>query len=227
MAGTPELSIIIPVYNPRSTLRRTLESCVSQDVDSEIIIVDDGSQRVRLIHEIRETYPQIKLVTKANGGIHDALNAGHDAASGEWRIKIDDDDWFTAGCLTRMLNALDGMDHQADYFAYGDTFLPLQRTTHCPGEWSLALNDDSHRTWYAIMWHSKWWGRARYWKPDELPIYHEDWDFVRQLECAGVRGLYVPGTCLNYVFDPDGNSLNNLAQQYSPRIHEIIQERFG
>lgn len=222
-----EISIVIPVYNPRPTLWRTVESCVAQDVDSEIIIVDDGSEKTAIIGDVRKAYPQVKLITKANGGIHDALNAGHDAASGEWRIKVDDDDWLATGCLERMLIALDGVDRQADYFAYGDTFQPLQQIVHKPGVWSPLLNYDQHRTWYAILWHSSWWGRVRYWKPDELPIYHEDWDFVRQLETAGCKGLYVSGVCLNYVYDPVGDSLMNRAQPYIPRIHEIVHERFG
>ena len=38
-----KLSIIIPVYNEKSTIRQLLEKVTSLDIEKEIIIIDDSS----------------------------------------------------------------------------------------------------------------------------------------------------------------------------------------
>ena len=38
-----KLSIIVPIYNERSTIDRVLDRLAALDIDREIIVVDDGS----------------------------------------------------------------------------------------------------------------------------------------------------------------------------------------
>lgn len=225
----PEISVVIPTHNPKPTIWRALKSVTSQGVDTQIIVVDDGStaRDSYAIYDQLAERGYLVVHRPQNGGIHAALNTGFDYAIGKWCIKIDDDDLFAPDCLKAMLDALAGQAEPERWFAYGDTFLPYQGQIHRPGAWSPELNRNAHTTWYAILWPRWLWDKVHYWKPDTLPIYHEDWDFVRQLEAEGMKGLYVPTTVLHYHFDPDGNSLMNRARPYIGRIHNIIHERFG
>lgn len=224
----PELSVVMPVRNPRTSIWAAVESVLNQDVDLELIVVDDGSAREQrqVFIDLARLSQRVRVVQRAtSGGIVAALNTGHDAARGTWRIKLDDDDRFEAGSLARLMAA--ARVHGEQHYCYGDTHLPVQGITHCPGAWWPGINRETHMTWYAILWPGALWGQARYWKPTHLPIYHEDWDFVLQLERLGVQGVHTPGVALHYWHDPAGGGLMNRARPYLPAIHRAIHERFG
>ena len=74
---TPDLSIIIPVFNDNSGLQRCLESITKQSVDPEriqVVVVDNGSSpRI----EIREKFKfPLTLIYCATPGSYAARNAG-------------------------------------------------------------------------------------------------------------------------------------------------------
>lgn len=92
-----KISVIVPVYNMEKYLVRCLESIVNQTYpDLEIICVNDGSTDSSA--KILETYAskdkRIKLITKENGGLSSARNAGINAATGEFITFVDSDDWI-------------------------------------------------------------------------------------------------------------------------------------
>lgn len=90
-----KLSIIIPIYNVEDTLRRCLDSVLSQDVDNcEIILVDDGStdNSGSIADEYSRKHENVVLLKKPNGGLSDARNYGLDHANGEYITFVDSDD---------------------------------------------------------------------------------------------------------------------------------------
>ena len=91
----PMLSIVIPVYQVRTYLKRCLESVLSQTFKNyEVILVDDGSTdgSADLCDEYAQKYPVMKVIHKENGGLSSARNVGIDAASGEYIMFVDSDD---------------------------------------------------------------------------------------------------------------------------------------
>ena len=89
------LSIIIPIYNGQYTIRRCIDSILSQiSSDTEIIIVNDGSadRSGDICSSICEQDNRVKLINKNNGGVSSARNAGIEAASGKYIMFIDCDD---------------------------------------------------------------------------------------------------------------------------------------
>lgn len=103
-----KLSVIVPVYNARATLDRCISSLTAQSYPYiEIILVDDGSKDDSL--EICWNYarkdPRIKMVSKQNGGVSSARNAGLDIAQGEFVMFCDSDDWVDeTWCETMLVN---------------------------------------------------------------------------------------------------------------------------
>ena len=91
-----KISIIVPVYNAEKTLERCIVSLQEQlHSNIEIILVNDGSRDASL--EICNRYARedsrIRVVDKPNGGVSSARNAGLDAATGEFVMFCDSDDW--------------------------------------------------------------------------------------------------------------------------------------
>ncbi len=94
----PKYSVIIPVYNAEKTLRRCVDSLLSQKrEDVEIILINDGStdNGREICEQYEKEYQQVIFVDKENGGVSTARNAGLDVASGEYITFVDSDDWVT------------------------------------------------------------------------------------------------------------------------------------
>lgn len=90
-------SVIIPIYKVENYIERCVDSVCHQTLSNiEIILVDDGSPD--RCPEICDIYAQndsrIKVIHKANGGLSDARNAGISAATGEYVILLDSDDYI-------------------------------------------------------------------------------------------------------------------------------------
>ena len=106
-----KISIIIPVYNSEDHLDRCLSSIVKQDMSSyEVILVDDGSTDAsQLICErYSATDPHFKLISKTNGGVSSARNAGLKVADGEYVMFVDSDDALAPGALSALYSAAAG-----------------------------------------------------------------------------------------------------------------------
>ncbi len=91
----PQISVIIPSYNYARVLPRALDSVLAQvTVDTEVIVVDDGSQddTAEVIAGYSERYPALRVIRQANAGPGAARNRGLRAARGTYALLLDADD---------------------------------------------------------------------------------------------------------------------------------------
>lgn len=91
-----KFSIIVPIYKVEKFIDRCVESLIRQTYSNiEIILVDDGSPDK--CPEICDSYAEIDnrivVIHKQNGGLSDARNFGIEAASGDYVIFVDSDDY--------------------------------------------------------------------------------------------------------------------------------------
>lgn len=95
---TPIFSIIVPVYNVNPDyFRQCMQSILDQSFQQlEVILVDDGSQKycsdacddyMRMDH-------RVKVIHQENQGVSAARNHGMEAATAEWIMFVDADDWL-------------------------------------------------------------------------------------------------------------------------------------
>lgn len=101
------ISIVIPIYNSEKTIRRCVDSVLSQTYyDIEVILVDDGSQdnSFRICKEYEMKDSRIKVVHKENGGVSSARNCGIDASEGDYIMFVDADDWIENNAVEKMLS---------------------------------------------------------------------------------------------------------------------------
>ena len=99
-----KFSVIIPVYDAGETLRGCLDSVLGQEYgDFELILVDDGStdDSGRICDEYAVADKRVMVIHKRNGGASTARNVGIEAATGEYLVFIDSDDYVDADYLSR------------------------------------------------------------------------------------------------------------------------------
>jgi glycosyltransferase involved in cell wall biosynthesis len=85
----------MPVYNSALHLREAMDSILGQTfADFEFVCMDDGStdDSPQILREYAAREPRVVIVTKTNGGVTSALNAGLKVARGEFVARMDSDD---------------------------------------------------------------------------------------------------------------------------------------
>lgn len=90
-------SIIIPAYNVEDYLLDCVDSVIKQSFrDYEIILVNDGStdSTLEICQELSKKNKSINLITKKNGGLSSARNAGIEIAKGDYLLFLDGDDFW-------------------------------------------------------------------------------------------------------------------------------------
>lgn len=137
----PAISIIIPVYNVEKYLRRCLDSVLNQTFsDWEAICVNDGSpdNSAKILEEYAARDERFKIITKENGGLSDARNAGMKVAEGDFILFLDSDDFIHPQTMeiTHFLATRDGSDIVS--FTYDRIYRPQLMVRH-----KLGLDTDS------------------------------------------------------------------------------------
>ena len=94
---SPEISVIVPVYNVEKYLSECIDSILAQTFRNfELILIDDGSKDKS--GEICDGYAlkesRIKVIHKENGGACTARNIGLANASGKYVSFVDSDDFM-------------------------------------------------------------------------------------------------------------------------------------
>lgn len=101
------ISIIVPVYNVETYLRKCIDSLINQTLTNiEIILVNDGStdKSGEICDEYKIKDDRIKVIHKENGGLSDARNKGLEIAKGEYLVFIDSDDWIDRCMIEKLYN---------------------------------------------------------------------------------------------------------------------------
>lgn len=109
MKESPLLSIIVPVYNVEEYLETCVKSIISQEfTDYEIVLVDDGStdNSGRICDRLCQTYSNIVVLHKENGGLSDARNVGIRYSQGRYILFIDSDDYIAKGSIQKIVECL-------------------------------------------------------------------------------------------------------------------------
>lgn len=103
--NNPKISVIVPIYNVEPYLRECLDSIVNQTLrELEIICVNDGSTdgSAAILDEYAAKDNRVQIVTKENGGLNTARNAGLDRVTGEYFVIVDSDDWLDLTAFEKM-----------------------------------------------------------------------------------------------------------------------------
>lgn len=127
-----QVSVIVPVYNVEEFLPEALESLKAQTLeDIEIVAVDDGSTdgSLALLKRAAEQDTRIVIVSKPNGGLSSARNAGIAAATSPIVCFLDADDLLTPDACRRIADVFEqdaAGGHPLDVLVFGAECLPRE-----------------------------------------------------------------------------------------------------
>jgi glycosyltransferase involved in cell wall biosynthesis len=141
-----KLSVVMPVYNERATLRLVVKKIlsISFPFEIELLCVDDGStdSSREILAELQKEHPAIRvLLQPRNMGKGAALRRGIQEATGEYVVIQDADLEYDPAEYPLLLEPL--MDGKADV-VYGSRFLGgrphrVLYFWHSVGNWLLTL----------------------------------------------------------------------------------------
>ena len=104
----PTLSVIIPAFNEAQTIRQVVEAVKEVPIDTEIIVVNDGStDETSVILEQMRDAPKLKILQcKENRGKGGAIRLGLEQVTGQFVVIQDADLELCPGDLIPILEAL-------------------------------------------------------------------------------------------------------------------------
>ena len=148
---SPEISIIVPVYQVEKYLNECIDSILAQTfTDFELILVDDGSldNCPALCDAAAEKDSRVRVIHQQNKGLSGARNAGIDIARGNWISFIDSDDIVDKNFCEKLYRA--AMTSGAEIAACNVLFLEedgsLSSYQECPLRDEVLSQDEAfHR----------------------------------------------------------------------------------
>ena len=144
----PIISIVVPVYNVELYLSDCLKSLREQTFqDIEIICVNDGSKddSLQILTVAASCDPRIRIISKANGGLSSARNAGIQHARGRYIMFVDSDDFLVDTACQRVFETF--TETEADLVVFGINIHPPEA-----GE-DWVVSSTSPRNKYYSLFH--------------------------------------------------------------------------
>ncbi len=116
------ISIVIPAYNAEKYIEQCIESVIHQTyADLEIIVVIDDTSVDRTnkkVEEIAKSDNRIVIVRQHKKKLGEARNGGIDAASGNYIMFLDADDWLESTCCEIAYKTIIKEDADLVFFNY-------------------------------------------------------------------------------------------------------------
>ena len=220
----PEISVIIPVYNPNSGwLIDAVDSIISQGTDFEIIIVDDGSEFAEIIQPFEEYDSRIKVIRHdKNLNQASAMNTGLKNAKGKYICFLDYDDMFIEGKLDKQLTFM--KTHSDVDMIYADGYYLKNGNA---SDYNLNGNPTNLLEWNCICVGSVMVKKEVF---DKVGLFDtnlnrsHDWDMWVRIFKAGFDIHHMNERCGIYyrIHDKQKSTLIN-----SDEAHKYIKERHG
>lgn len=197
-SASPQVSVIVTLYNYAHVVLETLESIVASDgVEYEIVVVDDHSTddgRAVVTRFVAE-HPQVPLLllgSDINRGLPAGRNLAFEHARADKVMVMDADNLIYPNALHRLAAALD--DDPGAAFAYssleefGVTAGVRSAMAWNPARLCAANYIDAQ----AMLRRSTWERHGGYRTDDELVFGWEDWELWLRIAAAGEHGVHVP-----------------------------------
>ncbi len=108
-SSNPLISIIVPIFNTETYLKKCIESIINQTYKNlEIICIDDGSTDASgsIVDDYVKKDYRIRAIHKKNGGESNARNAGLKIMRGDYVGFVDCDDWIEPDMYEKLINVI-------------------------------------------------------------------------------------------------------------------------
>ena len=220
-----KVSIVITAHNYAKFLPQAIDSALSQTYQNlEVVVVNDGStDHTDEVLSHYESDPRIVILTLDGVGLAAASNRGISAASGEYIVRLDADDWFDENLVHVLTGYLDA--HPTVGMVFCDYYTVDVHGEIIDGVRRFKVNDevkllDRPCLAAGAMYRLGCWEAIGGY--NENLRYQEDYDFwIKFIEKYSVRNVSLP---LMY-YRQHGNS---MSKAWGPRMEarRWVKKRF-
>jgi glycosyltransferase involved in cell wall biosynthesis len=200
-ASAPIVSVVIPCYDQAQVLPDAVQSVIAQTFsDWEVIVVDDGSpdDTALVAQTLMAAHPsrRIRLLSRSNGGVSSARNAGIAISSGRYVLPLDADDTIAPEMLAMTVTALETNPNVTIAYTDYEKFGMEQGQVQAP-EFDAALVPTINQFSYCSLFRRRAWLEVGGYNPNMSSGY-EDWDFWVGCVKAGFSAMRVRGVGFRY-----------------------------
>ena len=147
MEKTPEISIIVPVYNSAETIKECVNSIVAQDFTNwELLLVDDGSSDCShgICLKLAAQDKRMVALQQEHKGVSAARNLALDKARGTYICFVDADDTVEPDYLSSLYERHDYDMVICGYYVdcYNEEKHLVNREIHSPAPLATDINDN-------------------------------------------------------------------------------------
>lgn len=230
-----KVSIIVPVYNAKDTIRRCVDSILGQDfTDFELILADDGSTdgSGAICDSYAQADPRVRVIHKENSGVSDTRNRGLAEAKGDYIQFLDSDDWITPEATKLFMR---GMEHEDCDMVIASFYRVIGKRVSIKGDiqkegllsredFADEMMDNPADFYYGVLWN-------KFFRREIIEKYHLrmdpriSWceDFLFNLEyLVHCRNIYVLQAPVYYYVKTKGS----LATQGMSLVKTIRMKMF-
>lgn len=215
----PKVSVMVAVYNSAPYLDKCVQSLLAQTYKNlEIILVDDGAtdESPAMCDRYALEYPFIKAVHKPNGGLASTRNAGIAAATGDFLIFLDGDDWVEPTAYETLIRLQAAFDADAVICNYKqvykdhvvDTTSDLVAVFEDGEALSAFITEDERFNIQNAAWNKmyrrEFLGQNRFFEGR----WYEDILFSCQVLSGHGTAVYTNRALVDYVVDRTGSYMN-------------------
>ena len=216
-----KVSIIITNFNRKEFLSRSIRSCLEQslsrNINTEIIVVDDGStdDSMKLLEMFKDSVKIIKL--KKNRGVAYASNVGIKKSSGDFVLRLDADDFLNKYAIQFLSEVL--INNKNLDFVYCDHF----RADEMGFKEELIKLDNFEVLFEhgaGVMFKRRVFNKIGFY--DESLKNCEDYDFLIRVT-RKFKGFYLPIPLYRYYIHGANISLKKDRE----KIKKKVRKRYG
>lgn len=236
--ASPQISVIIPIFNVEKFLPRCLDSVLAQTFKNfEVICVNDGSPDDcdKILEEYAAKDDRIKIVNQRNQGLSMARNNGFKIANGEYIYFLDSDDFIHP----KLLECAYGLaiKHNADLVSFDYMKNTTNQTTY---EDKQELSDISNIDFFLTEEPLLFWRKTgkyrlsfnvwtKFYKKDLIKgfsfipkIHYEDYPFTCSILSEKPRCVITNLKLYYYTCNPDSISNQKINPQQIKDYHSGI-----
>lgn len=117
---TEKVSVIIPIYNEESYLKKCIDSVLKQTYHNiEVLLVNDGStdNSFEICKKYAESDKRVIVLNQENMGVSAARNQGIRKSRGKYIVFVDSDDWIEAETIRNLIDIQSNYNY--DLVIYG------------------------------------------------------------------------------------------------------------
>lgn len=202
------VSIIVAVWNVVPYLRRSLDSILSQTYPYlEVILVDDGSpdNSGKICDEYAAKDERIKVIHQKNQGVSVARQVGLDAATGDYVIHFDPDDYAESDMIECLVSEAERSKADmvtCNYFTVDGWVKRCQHHGHDDLLQKMFYKKVVISLWNTLIRHKFIIENHVAFYPSWLS-HSEDMLFLFRCVCAGAVAVYLDKAFYHYIIRGD------------------------